>query len=426
MAGRQPAGAPRRPRLHLQVEHGLDARHARVRARGSGPPPLAAQPRHVLDALRVHRELRPAVLARRSRARQGRAARQDAGRRVAEVRDAAHALRLHVRASRARSCCSWAASSASGASGTTTAASTGTCSTIRRTRACSATSRRSTGTTAPSRRCTSATSIPSGFRWIDCNDNENSVVSFVRYARDRRDFVVMVFNFTPVPRAGLPHRRARARAATPSCSTATARSTAAATSATAAASPTRADRRARLRPVVSPDRPAARLPAAEEALTDCTRTKTRSSKSRSTKFRSSLDLVAMSDRTRALAVALVTLATFTDLLAYSIAVPVLPDLSRRLGASPTMIGLLFASFGVTLLAVSIPMGAISDRIGRELPLVGRHGGARGVDAAVRLRADALPWLFAARLRAGRRRRRHLGRRLRAGRRPLRRRTNAAA
>ena len=31
VARRQPAGAPRRPRLHLQVEHGLDARHARVR-----------------------------------------------------------------------------------------------------------------------------------------------------------------------------------------------------------------------------------------------------------------------------------------------------------------------------------------------------------------------------------------------------------
>ena len=43
---------------------------------------------------------------------------------------------------------------------------------------------------------------PSGFRWIDCNDNENSVVSFVRYARDRRDYLVLVFNFTPVPREG--------------------------------------------------------------------------------------------------------------------------------------------------------------------------------------------------------------------------------
>jgi 1,4-alpha-glucan branching enzyme len=41
---------------------------------------------------------------------------------------------------------------------------------------------------------------PSGFRWIDCNDNENSVFSIIRYARDHHDFVVMLFNFTPVPR----------------------------------------------------------------------------------------------------------------------------------------------------------------------------------------------------------------------------------
>jgi 1,4-alpha-glucan branching enzyme len=43
---------------------------------------------------------------------------------------------------------------------------------------------------------------PAGFRWIDCCDNENSVFSMVRFARNRRDFVVMVFNFTPVPREG--------------------------------------------------------------------------------------------------------------------------------------------------------------------------------------------------------------------------------
>jgi 1,4-alpha-glucan branching enzyme len=41
---------------------------------------------------------------------------------------------------------------------------------------------------------------PSGFRWIDCNDNENSVVSIVRFARDRHDAIAMVFNFTPVER----------------------------------------------------------------------------------------------------------------------------------------------------------------------------------------------------------------------------------
>ena len=39
-----------------------------------------------------------------------------------------------------------------------------------------------------------------GFRWIDCSDNENSVVSLMRTARDPQDFVLMVFNFTPVPR----------------------------------------------------------------------------------------------------------------------------------------------------------------------------------------------------------------------------------
>src|SRR6185295_4282137 len=104
-------------------------------------------------------------------------------------------------------------------------------------------------------------------------------------------------------------------------------------------------------------------------------------------------------KSRATAVALVTFATFTDIVAYSVAVPVLPDLSRRLGASPTTIGFLFASFGVTLLAVSIPMGAVSDRVGRKWPMV---AGLVGVGAATLLFAFArtLPWLFAARLVQG--------------------------
>src|SRR5947207_12133313 len=104
-------------------------------------------------------------------------------------------------------------------------------------------------------------------------------------------------------------------------------------------------------------------------------------------------------RSRTVAVALVTFATFTDIVAYSVAVPVLPDLSRKSGASPTMIGLLFASFGVTLLTVSIPMGAVSDRTGRKAPLV---GGMLALAAATLLFAysDGLPWLFAARLVQG--------------------------
>jgi 1,4-alpha-glucan branching enzyme len=41
-----------------------------------------------------------------------------------------------------------------------------------------------------------------GFQWIDCNDSDNSVVSLVRKAQNPDDFVVAVYNFTPLPRRG--------------------------------------------------------------------------------------------------------------------------------------------------------------------------------------------------------------------------------
>jgi 1,4-alpha-glucan branching enzyme len=43
---------------------------------------------------------------------------------------------------------------------------------------------------------------PAGFSWIDCSDAQQSVVAFVRRARDPEDFVLFVPNFTPVPRHG--------------------------------------------------------------------------------------------------------------------------------------------------------------------------------------------------------------------------------
>ena len=102
---------------------------------------------------------------------------------------------------------------------------------------------------------------------------------------------------------------------------------------------------------------------------------------------------------RSTAVALVTFATFTDIVAYSIAFPVLPAMSAQLGASPTVIGMLFGSFGVTLLTVSMPMGAVSDRIGRKPPMV---IGLIALTASTLLFAfsTSLPWLFAARLVQG--------------------------
>src|SRR5262252_9218674 len=104
-------------------------------------------------------------------------------------------------------------------------------------------------------------------------------------------------------------------------------------------------------------------------------------------------------KSRALAVALVTAACFTDIVALGIAVPVLPDLGRRLGASPAMIGLLFGSFGATMLIVSMPMGAISDRFGRRTPML---SGLVALAASTLLfsYATALPTLFAARLVQG--------------------------
>ncbi|MCL5965960.1 MAG: 1,4-alpha-glucan branching protein GlgB [Deltaproteobacteria bacterium] len=41
---------------------------------------------------------------------------------------------------------------------------------------------------------------PEGFEWIDFRDVDNSVVAFLRRAKDPADVTVCVFNFTPVPR----------------------------------------------------------------------------------------------------------------------------------------------------------------------------------------------------------------------------------
>ena len=41
-----------------------------------------------------------------------------------------------------------------------------------------------------------------GFQWIDFHDVDNGIVSFVRRAKDPNDFMVVLANFTPVPRHG--------------------------------------------------------------------------------------------------------------------------------------------------------------------------------------------------------------------------------
>ena len=48
-----------------------------------------------------------------------------------------------------------------------------------------------------------------GFEWIDCNDHQGSIISFLRHGKTAGDELVVICNFTPVPREGyrlgVPH-----------------------------------------------------------------------------------------------------------------------------------------------------------------------------------------------------------------------------
>ena len=52
--------------------------------------------------------------------------------------------------------------------------------------------------------------LPDGWRWIDADDSDNSVLTFMRFRKDGTAPLVMACNFTPVPRqgyrVGVPHK----------------------------------------------------------------------------------------------------------------------------------------------------------------------------------------------------------------------------
>ena len=147
--------------------------------------PLPPGPAHLRDALRVQRALRDAAVARRGRAPQELAAREDAGRRLAEVREPARCCSPTSTRARARSCCSWARSSRRGASGTTTRASTGTSPSEPRAAGSSLHASGSARSTASARRSGAATTSRRGFQWIDVADREQ-LGALVRAPRRRR------------------------------------------------------------------------------------------------------------------------------------------------------------------------------------------------------------------------------------------------
>jgi 1,4-alpha-glucan branching enzyme len=39
-----------------------------------------------------------------------------------------------------------------------------------------------------------------GFRWIEANDTDASTYSYIRYAKDKSDYLIIIMNFTPVVR----------------------------------------------------------------------------------------------------------------------------------------------------------------------------------------------------------------------------------
>src|SRR6187399_154488 len=78
------------------MEHGLDERHPRVHAQRADLSEVPSGRTYVLTDLRLHGKLLLAAFARRSGPRQRLAARPDARRPVAAVRELAAALRLYV------------------------------------------------------------------------------------------------------------------------------------------------------------------------------------------------------------------------------------------------------------------------------------------------------------------------------------------
>ena len=85
------SAAGRRPGLPLQVGHGLDERHPALHADRFSVAPRQPRPAHVLDHVRLYRELYLPAEPRRGRARQVLAHRTHAGRLVAPVCRPAHA-----------------------------------------------------------------------------------------------------------------------------------------------------------------------------------------------------------------------------------------------------------------------------------------------------------------------------------------------
>lgn len=74
-------------------------------------------------------------------------------------------------------------------------------------------------------------------------------------------------------------------------------------------------------------------------------------------------------RTPRVVLALASLALFLDILLYDVVVPFLPGYVRQWGVSEAAIGLVFASYSLTVLVFTPIMGRLTDRVGRRRPIL---------------------------------------------------------
>jgi MFS transporter, DHA1 family, tetracycline resistance protein len=93
---------------------------------------------------------------------------------------------------------------------------------------------------------------------------------------------------------------------------------------------------------------------------------------------------------------IIFLTTFVNLVGFGIIIPLLPFYAQTFGASPLVIGLLFASFSLSQLIASPLLGDLSDRWGRRPVLIFSLLGTV-VSFVMMAMANSLVMLFAARI-----------------------------
>ena len=90
------------------------------------------------------------------------------------------------------------------------------------------------------------------------------------------------------------------------------------------------------------------------------------------------------------------LTVFVNLVGFGIIIPLLPFYAQTFGASPVVIGLLFAAFSLAQLVAAPALGVLSDRFGRRPVLIFSLIGT-AVSFVMLALAQSLTMLFAARV-----------------------------